>query len=224
MEHLLKVRKERRHPEPAETGPTPGRTGRQHRAKYSENHPDVKKLKNEIAQLTAEAQKGNPSLSRRGSGQPGADEHRHPGAAAYQSDQYLNPTPAEAAGKAGNFPAAPGGNPENRAGISWPCMRDYQNAQAKYQEVMNKLMEARISEGMEQHQKGEKFTLVDPASFPEEPIKPKKQADYAGRTVFGAGRRPGINAGAGKCSIPPLRAPRSWPGSPKPCPWELLPK
>ena len=28
--------------------------------KFSEHHPDVKKLKNEIAQLTAEAQKGNP--------------------------------------------------------------------------------------------------------------------------------------------------------------------
>ena len=53
--------------------------------------------------------------------------------------------------------------------------RDYQNAHAKYQEVMNKLLEARISEGMEQHQKGEKFTLVDPASFPEEPVKPKKR-------------------------------------------------
>ena len=40
----------------------------------------------------------------------------------------------------------------------------------KYQEVMNKIMEARISEGMEEHQKGEKFTLIDPASYPEKPV------------------------------------------------------
>ncbi len=53
-------------------------------------------------------------------------------------------------------------------------MRDNQNAQEKYREVMNKLMEARISEGMEQHQKGEKYTIIDPANLPEEPIKPKK--------------------------------------------------
>ena len=46
---------------------------------------------------------------------------------------------------------------------------DYQNAQDKYREVMNKLMEARISEGMEQHQKGEKFTLVGPLLLPRNP-------------------------------------------------------
>ncbi len=50
--------------------------------------------------------------------------------------------------------------------------RDYQNAQLKYREVMNKLLEARIGEGMEEHQKGEKFTLIEPASYPEKPIKP----------------------------------------------------
>jgi hypothetical protein len=39
---------------------------------------------------------------------------------------------------------------------------------------MNKILEARISEGMEEHQKGEKFTLIDPASYPEEPVWPKR--------------------------------------------------
>ena len=39
---------------------------------------------------------------------------------------------------------------------------------------MNKIMEARISEGMEEHQKGEKFTLIDPASYPEKPVSPKR--------------------------------------------------
>ncbi len=52
--------------------------------------------------------------------------------------------------------------------------RDYQNASAKHQEVMNKILEARISEGMEEGQKGEKFTLIDPASFPEKPVSPKR--------------------------------------------------
>jgi hypothetical protein len=52
--------------------------------------------------------------------------------------------------------------------------RDYQNASAKHQEIMNKILEARISEGMEEGQKGEKFTLIDPASFPEKPVSPKR--------------------------------------------------
>lgn len=42
--------------------------------------------------------------------------------------------------------------------------RDYQNDSQKHQEVMNKILESRISEGMEEHQKAEKFTLIDPAS------------------------------------------------------------
>jgi len=39
---------------------------------------------------------------------------------------------------------------------------------------MNKILEARISEGMEERQKGEKFTLIDPASYPEKPVSPKR--------------------------------------------------
>ncbi|WP_449245595.1 GumC family protein [Desulfobacca acetoxidans] len=53
-------------------------------------------------------------------------------------------------------------------------MRDYQNSHNKYQEVMNKLLTARIAEGMEEHQKAEKFTLIDPASFPEKPVSPNR--------------------------------------------------
>lgn len=63
--------------------------------------------------------------------------------------------------------------------------RDYQNAHTKYQEVLNKLMEARIAEGMEEHQKGEKFTLVDPASVPESPIKPNRLAIKIGGIILG---------------------------------------
>ncbi|MFZ5448950.1 MAG: GumC family protein [Thermodesulfobacteriota bacterium] len=53
-------------------------------------------------------------------------------------------------------------------------MRDYENAHTKHQEIMNKILEARIAEGMEEHQKAEKFTLIDPASFPETPVSPNR--------------------------------------------------
>ncbi len=63
--------------------------------------------------------------------------------------------------------------------------RDYQNTQAKYQEVNNKLMEAKISEGMEEHQKGQRFTLIDPASYPEEPIRPKRSMIILSGVIVG---------------------------------------
>jgi hypothetical protein len=40
---------------------------------------------------------------------------------------------------------------------------------------------------MEQHQKGEKFTLVDPASFPEEPVKPNRKQIMLAGLVLGLG-------------------------------------
>ena len=65
--------------------------------------------------------------------------------------------------------------------------RDYQNATSKHQEVMNKILEARISEGMEEHQKGEKFTLIDPASFPEKPVSPKRWLIFLAGVIMSLG-------------------------------------
>lgn len=64
-------------------------------------------------------------------------------------------------------------------------LRDYQNAQNKHTEVMNKLLTSRIAEGMEEHQKAEKFTLIDPASFPEKPISPNRLLIAAAGLIFG---------------------------------------
>jgi polysaccharide biosynthesis transport protein len=69
--------------------------------------------------------------------------------------------------------------------------RDYQNAHTKHMEVMNKLLEARIAEGMEEHQKAEKFTLIDPASFPEKPVSPNRLL------IIAAGLFLGLASGVG---------------------------
>jgi uncharacterized protein involved in exopolysaccharide biosynthesis len=63
--------------------------------------------------------------------------------------------------------------------------RDYENAHKKHMDVMNKLLEARIGEGMEESQKAEKFTLVDPASFPEKPVSPNRLLIVALGIVLG---------------------------------------
>ncbi|MGA1824847.1 MAG: GumC family protein [bacterium] len=54
--------------------------------------------------------------------------------------------------------------------------RDYNNARLRYQETLNKLMEAKAAESLERDQMGEKFTIVDPAFYPEEPYKPNRLA------------------------------------------------
>jgi uncharacterized protein involved in exopolysaccharide biosynthesis len=72
--------------------------------------------------------------------------------------------------------------------------RDYQNAHTKHQEVMNKILEARIAEGMEESQKAEKFTIIDPASYPEKPVAPKRGLIALAGLILGFGAGLGMVA------------------------------
>ena len=52
--------------------------------------------------------------------------------------------------------------------------RDYENTTASYEELLNKRLEAQMSENLEKRQKGEKFQILDPANFPEYPFLPNR--------------------------------------------------
>lgn len=54
--------------------------------------------------------------------------------------------------------------------------RDLDQAAARYQATRAKQMTAEIGQSMEKKRKGEKFTLIDPAVLPEEPISPNRPA------------------------------------------------
>lgn len=61
------------------------------------------------------------------------------------------------------------------------------NLQAKFDDLMGKVMESRVSQGLEKEQKGERFTLIDPARFPEKPFKPNRLAIMLIGIVLGIG-------------------------------------
>jgi succinoglycan biosynthesis transport protein ExoP len=67
--------------------------------------------------------------------------------------------------------------------------------QAKYNDVMSKLMEARLAYGLEKEQKGERFSLIEPARLPEKPYKPNRMAILLIGLVLGVG------AGVGMASL-----------------------
>jgi len=48
------------------------------------------------------------------------------------------------------------------------------NATAKFQEITSKEMESQISLNMETERKGERFTLIEPAILPEQPVSPNR--------------------------------------------------
>ena len=156
--------------------------------KYSDQHPEVKKLKNEIAQLEQAPQQPaapqvfteaeNPAYISLTTQAKAADID----ISAFRSQQAALQSKIQMYRQ--RLEAAPKVEQEYMA-----LMRDYQNAHAKHQEVMNKILEARIAEGMEEHQKGEKFTLIDPASYPETPVSPKRWLIFLAGIICSLGGR-----------------------------------
>jgi succinoglycan biosynthesis transport protein ExoP len=141
--------------------------------KYSDQHPEVKQLKNEIARLEQAPKTATPPRSVAEPENPAYISLTTQIKGAENDIVSLRTQQAGLRDKLRTYRQrledAPKVEQEYLA-----LARDYQNASAKHQEVMNKILEARISEGMEEGQKGEKFTLIDPASFPEKPVSPKR--------------------------------------------------
>ena len=63
-------------------------------------------------------------------------------------------------------------------------MRDYDNAKAKYEQLKTNQQNAKINQKLEQENKSERFTMLEPPLYPEKPIKPNRKkvvlAGFAG--------------------------------------------
>lgn len=68
-----------------------------------------------------------------------------------------------------------------------PLIMKRKNAQIKYDDLTMKLMEAKVAQGLEKEQKGGRFTLIEPARLPENPIKPNRKAIVLIGIVLGFG-------------------------------------
>ncbi len=64
---------------------------------------------------------------------------------------------------------------------------DRNNLRAKFNELQQKAMEARVAMGLQTEQKGERFTLAEPARLPEKPVKPNRHAILIIGLVLGLG-------------------------------------
>ncbi|MCJ7602551.1 MAG: Wzz/FepE/Etk N-terminal domain-containing protein [Desulfobulbaceae bacterium] len=66
-------------------------------------------------------------------------------------------------------------------------LSERRNRQTKFDDLSQKLMEANVAYGLEKDQKGERFTLIDPARLPEKPEKPNRLAILLIGIVLGIG-------------------------------------
>ena len=68
------------------------------------------------------------------------------------------------------------------------------NTRVQYNDLLQKTMEAEVAQGLEKDQKGERFTLIDPARLPEKPFKPNRLAIVLIGLVLGIGAGMGWGA------------------------------
>lgn len=64
--------------------------------------------------------------------------------------------------------------PQVEQGLS-AMLRDLEAGQRKYEEIRAKQMSAQVSESLEEDQKAERFSLLEPPTLPERPIKPNRK-------------------------------------------------
>ncbi len=169
------------------------------KSKYSDKHPSVKAVKREIAQLEKEIR----SLHARGGsgGTRKVADATNPAYIALKSDldkinvsisslkaerKRLEKEMDEVYKKLHAMPEVAKKYNELET--------DYENSKAHYQELLQKLLTAKVSQGMEEDQLGETFQIIEPAFLPEKPDKPNRLAIMLIGVVLGMGVSVGMAA------------------------------
>ena len=163
--------------------------------RYSESYPDVIKTKQEIEEL--ERRLGLSAKDNSSAGRPDNPAYIALSSqlAGTKSDidsikRQLNDTQAKKDGYRHRIESGP------RVEEQYKLLQiERNNLQIKYDDLMKKLMEAKVAQGMEKGQMGERFTLIDPARLPEKPVFPNIPL------VLLIGLILGIGAGVGMASL-----------------------
>jgi len=74
-------------------------------------------------------------------------------------------------------------------------LRDHEHTNRRYSEIMHALAEAKAAQALEETQRSERFTIIEPAHLPEKPYKPDRVAIVLVGLVLAVG------AGAGFAGI-----------------------
>jgi polysaccharide biosynthesis transport protein len=165
------------------------------RTKFTDEYPDVRKMKKEIEDLKqqrAQMQKN------------GLDDGNRPDNTAYITlASQLASTQAEIGSyqrqiaelesRADNFRKRLEKTPQVEETYN-ALLTERNNTNAKYTDLMRKVMEASVAHGLEKEQKGERFTLIEPARFPERPVRPNRLVIIVIGVVLGIGSGIGVAA------------------------------
>ena len=165
------------------------------RTRYSESFPDVIKTRQEIEELEKRLGRAGQEGSMGGRPDNPAYIALASQLASTQSDiKSINRQINMAEKKRDDYRRRIEAGPHVEE--SYKAMQvERNNLQVKYDDLMRKVMEAKVAQGLEKDQMGERFTLIDAARLPERPVAPNIPA------VLLIGLILGIGAGVGVASL-----------------------
>lgn len=145
--------------------------------RYSPEHPEVKNAQRLVEQLTTDLAlaRSNPPQRNNGNGatNPAYVQLHAQLNAANSERKSLLAQRGSLRTKLEEYEtrvlAIPESEREYRA-----LVRDYENAQLKYNETKDKQLAAELSQSLEEGRKSERFTLIEPPQLPVVPIKPRR--------------------------------------------------
>ena len=164
-------------------------------AKYTPQHPDVQRVKEQIAQW--EQVKSRPADST--STPKGANSETSTASAADQPalaevESRLKAVEAEIANDKQQAEKLRKQVEDVRARLSLTPVREqqlaevtrnYQNSREYYQSLLQKELESELATNLEKRQQGEQFRIIDPPSLPDKPFKPNRPLILLGGWIFG---------------------------------------
>jgi polysaccharide biosynthesis transport protein len=164
------------------------------KTKFTDEYPDVRKMKKEIKDLKQQRTQIQNSKN---------DGSRPDNAAYITLASQLSSTRSEISSfqrqitemetRAATFRKRLETTPQVEETYN-SLLTERNNTHAKYTDLMGKVMEASVAHGLEKEQKGERFTLIEPAQYPERPIRPNRLAIIVIGIVLGLGSGIGVSA------------------------------
>lgn len=167
------------------------------KSRFTDKHPEVIQKKNEIDELKRNIMAANAGREKHPSGRSSMPV-LSPAEVALQNQfeeinleigrlkarqKVLETQTSEYQARVENTPA--------REQQMLAIQRDYENTKGHYQSLLDKKLNARISENLEKRQQGEQFRIMDPANLPIKPYSPDQ------KKIMLFGLLSGLAAGAG---------------------------
>ena len=143
---------------------------------YSSEHPDMKKLQREMESIEAmidDATNGSKKTTDKKAPSPAALQTQAKIDSIDSNLRRIERSRAELEAQIAALEARISRTPQVERGLD-SLQRDYENTRRKYQEIKAKQLQAELSKSLEEEQKGERFTLLEPPLRPDRPIKPNR--------------------------------------------------